>query len=105
MGAGGRRIADLLESGLRVGWLSLGEEAGQGSGLLKFVMPTNPAEYAASLYAVLHELDALGLDRLVVTRPPEGEEWLAVRATVCAGRPPTKNCDGRPGRGRAARQA
>lgn len=77
--AGGRRVADLLDSGLRVGWLSLAEEGGQAPGLLKVAMPPDPAEYAASLYAALHELDALGLDRLVVTLPPDGEEWLAVR--------------------------
>jgi hypothetical protein len=31
---------------------------------------------------VLHELDGAGLDRIVVTLPPDAEEWLAVRDRV-----------------------
>ena len=41
-------------------------------------MPTEPSEYAARLYAALHELDAAGVDRIVVDRPPDGEEWMAI---------------------------
>ena len=43
------------------------------------VMPSNPAGYAARLYAVLHELDTAGLDRILVTLPPDIDDWLAVR--------------------------
>jgi L-threonylcarbamoyladenylate synthase len=42
-------------------------------------MPHDPDGYAARLYAALYALDALGLDRIVAARPPETEEWLAVR--------------------------
>ena len=43
------------------------------------VLPSDAAGYAAQLYAVLHELDAADLDRIVVTLPPDTDEWLAVR--------------------------
>ncbi len=43
------------------------------------VLPSDPAGYAAQLYAVLHELDAAGLDRILVTLPPDSDDWLAVR--------------------------
>jgi L-threonylcarbamoyladenylate synthase len=42
-------------------------------------MPRTPQGYAAQLYAVLHALDAAGVERIVVEMPPETEEWLAVR--------------------------
>ena len=43
------------------------------------LMPRTPAGYAAELYAVLHELDAGGYDRLVVELPPDTPEWAGVR--------------------------
>ncbi|MBL8795273.1 MAG: threonylcarbamoyl-AMP synthase [Planctomycetia bacterium] len=42
-------------------------------------LPGEPAGSAARLYAVLHELDALGLDAILVELPPATQEWLAVR--------------------------
>ena len=42
-------------------------------------MPTDPAAYAAELYAALHVLDCAGVERIVVALPPSGEAWLAVR--------------------------
>ena len=35
--------------------------------------------YAAVLYATLHDLDGLGLERILVERVPDGPEWDAVR--------------------------
>jgi L-threonylcarbamoyladenylate synthase len=63
-------VRSLTEMGQRVGWLRFGETGG---------MPTDPAGYAARLYAELHALDGQGLDRIVVELPPDEEEWLAVR--------------------------
>ena len=40
---------------------------------------TAPASAAAGLYAALHQLDELGLDRIVVIMPPDREEWRAIR--------------------------
>jgi L-threonylcarbamoyladenylate synthase len=42
-------------------------------------MPPEPREYAARLYAVLHDLDSRGFNILVVDLPPNLPEWLAVR--------------------------
>ena len=49
------------------------------SGVLVRVLPSDPAGYAALLYAVLHELDTAGLDRILVTLPPDTDDWMAVR--------------------------
>ncbi len=42
-------------------------------------MPGDPESYAASLYAVLHELDDGSFDRIVIEMPPDTPEWAAVR--------------------------
>ena len=42
-------------------------------------MPDDPHAYAAVLYATLHDLDGLGLERILVERVPDGPEWDAVR--------------------------
>ncbi|MGL4550066.1 MAG: L-threonylcarbamoyladenylate synthase [Gemmataceae bacterium] len=63
---------------------------GEGGGLLTHLgtappgvtverLPADAAGYAAGLYAALHRLDRLGLTRIVVAAPPDGEAWLAVR--------------------------
>ncbi|MCE9563065.1 MAG: threonylcarbamoyl-AMP synthase [Planctomycetes bacterium] len=39
----------------------------------------DPAEYATDLYAILHELDEAGFDRIVIELPPDTPEWAAVR--------------------------
>ena len=41
-------------------------------------LPSDPREYAAQLYAVLHELDGLGLDYMAVEAPPDTPEWAAI---------------------------
>ena len=41
-------------------------------------MPADARAYAARLYAALHELDAAGVDRIIVDLPPEGEAWQAI---------------------------
>lgn len=42
-------------------------------------MPADPTGYAAELYSRLHELDAAGLDLILVEAPPDTPEWAAVR--------------------------
>jgi L-threonylcarbamoyladenylate synthase len=42
-------------------------------------LPRSPAGYAAALYAALHELDAAGLDWIVVEPPPDTPEWSAIQ--------------------------
>ena len=41
-------------------------------------MPSNAGEYAASLYRILHDLDAKGYDWIAVEKPAGGAEWEAV---------------------------
>jgi L-threonylcarbamoyladenylate synthase len=74
------RIATLVAEGRRIGWVTfITPRSAQRPGVLPRVLPADPAGYSAQLYAVLHELDAAGLDRILVTLPPDTEEWLAVR--------------------------
>jgi L-threonylcarbamoyladenylate synthase len=74
------RVAALAGQGLRVGWLVLGDSLPAPlPGVMALAMPLDPPGYAAQLYAVLHGLDAAGVDRIVVEWPPDTEAWLAVR--------------------------
>lgn len=58
------------------GWLSLGAAPGERAAI---PMPLAPDEYAARLYWELHTFDEVGIDRIVVTLPPDTPEWAAVR--------------------------
>lgn len=74
-----RRVAELLEQGRRVGWLSLGETGPAGRDSLNRIdLPRDAAAYAAELYAALHRLEDAGVERIVVSRPPSSAEWQAV---------------------------
>jgi len=42
-------------------------------------MPADPREFAAVLYARLHEADRGGWDWIAIEQPPGGEEWSAIR--------------------------
>ena len=42
-------------------------------------LPNDPVGYATALYAALHDLDEMGLDRIVIALPPDTPEWLAIR--------------------------
>jgi L-threonylcarbamoyladenylate synthase len=72
------RVETLCREGRRVGWLTQAEIQAPPGAVLR-ALPQDPAEYAAQLYAVLHELDTVGLERIVVALPPDRPEWLAVR--------------------------
>lgn len=41
-------------------------------------MPDDPARYARALYAALHQADAAGARLVVIERPPETDDWLAI---------------------------
>ncbi len=74
------RVEELLRAGQRVGWVAFTGEGGQErEGLVTIEMPRDPAGYSAGLYAALHALDRAGVDRIVVSLPPDGQAWLAVR--------------------------
>jgi L-threonylcarbamoyladenylate synthase len=58
--------------------LEAGERPPGGRGIIA-KLPSEPREFAARLYAELHELDAQGWEYIAVEMPPEGDEWAAVR--------------------------
>jgi len=86
---GARRAQALVEQGERVGWLTLLPALFRETfmaasdevrlNVIMIAMPRDAAAYAADLYSSLHALDAAGVTRIVVDRPPELESWLAVR--------------------------
>src|SRR5262249_36200992 len=71
-----RRVEELCAKGLRVGWLTHVDDGKNEA--VKLVLPADASGYAAGLYAALHQLDAAGLDVIVVESPQEGERWLAI---------------------------
>jgi L-threonylcarbamoyladenylate synthase len=74
------RVEELGAAGRRVGWLSFGGPShAPAPGVVVVPLPAEPAGYAAGLYAALHALDELGLDRIVVSLPLDTAPWLAVR--------------------------
>ncbi|MBM4071936.1 MAG: threonylcarbamoyl-AMP synthase [Planctomycetes bacterium] len=77
-GSGVPRVTELTHQGQRIGWLRLAATGDVVAGVTLVLMPDEPAAYAAMLYAVLHELDAAGLDRIIVELPPRTEPWLAI---------------------------
>jgi L-threonylcarbamoyladenylate synthase len=77
-GGEAERLSSLLRDGRRIGWVAFANSA-IAPGAVVRVLPSEPDGYAAQLYAVLHELDILGLDSILVTLPPDMDEWLAVR--------------------------
>jgi L-threonylcarbamoyladenylate synthase len=76
-GDGRLRVEALTRSGRRVGWL-IWSKADGVDGAVRITMPSDLKSYAASLYAALHELDAAGVERIIVARPPDGDDWLAI---------------------------
>lgn len=56
---------------------TLAGKDGNGSGRA-IPMPANVEEYAASLYAVLHELDQEGWEVITAETPPDTQEWAGV---------------------------
>ena len=77
-GDGRARVEVMIREGRRVGWLTW-PGVGDVAGAVRVELPCDPAAYAAGLYAALHDLDAAGVERIVVARPPDDEAWLAVR--------------------------
>jgi L-threonylcarbamoyladenylate synthase len=76
---GTARARQLLAGGRRVGWLTLDAMPPIQPGLKIISLSRDPARYANRLYAALHELDAAGVDTILVDSPPPEEAWMAVR--------------------------
>jgi L-threonylcarbamoyladenylate synthase len=77
---GWQRVLELRGKGLRVGWLTYGEQPHQlqPEEGVTLAMPQDPATYAAQLYHAMHILDGARVERIVVALPPAGEDWLAI---------------------------
>ena len=65
-------------SGSRV-YVGIGALPELPAGVRGVLLPLDAEAVGTRLYALLHELDEAGFDRIVMERPPEGEAWLAVR--------------------------
>ena len=76
---GTTRLRQLLAQGRRVGWLTFEPTPPPLPGLKALSLSRDPALYANRLYAALHELDAAGVDAILVDIPPVEEAWMAVR--------------------------
>jgi L-threonylcarbamoyladenylate synthase len=78
------RVRELGAAGERVGWLIFGRSyiwnnLTSPPHAFTAQLPGEAVECAAQLYDLLHQLDNIGLTRLVVEMPPSSPEWLAVR--------------------------
>ena len=78
----GREAALALASeaageGRRVGVIAFAPAAAPAAQVVE--MPADAREYAARLYAALHQLDAAGCDAIWIERVPETPEWAGVR--------------------------
>jgi L-threonylcarbamoyladenylate synthase len=75
------RVKSHQRAGLSVAWLTAQPPAAGDvpGGVLIWPMPADPAGWAARLYRDLHQLDASGLDRIVVELPADSVEWQAIR--------------------------
>lgn len=71
-----RTAERLAAEGRAVGVVTLGP-AGFAPDVVE--MPRDPRAYAAQIYAVLHELDDRGCERVLVERVPGTPEWAGVR--------------------------
>lgn len=73
------RIAAWLAQGLRVGALvSTADQLSATDQLAVVELPWSPVEYASRLYDALRWLEQQQVSRIVVARPPAGEEWSAI---------------------------
>lgn len=71
--------AGLAQAAGGTAYIGLGDLPDLPEGVLAILLPLDAEAVGARLYALLHELDEAGCERIFMERPPEGEAWLAVR--------------------------
>jgi L-threonylcarbamoyladenylate synthase len=77
---GSEVVRKLTEKGKRVGWLTFdGRPTERQEQVQIVVLPKDATAYASRLYAVLHELDEVGVDDIVAAHVPDDPAWLAIR--------------------------
>jgi len=69
----------LMRQGKRVAVLARTARRPVMDGLVWLAAPEDAAGYAHGLYANLRELDHAGCDAILVEKPPENAEWMAIR--------------------------
>ena len=69
----------LPEASGAVAYVGLGKLPALPAGIRGILLPLDADAVGTRLYALLHELDDAGFDRIVMERPPEDDAWLAVR--------------------------
>lgn len=75
------RAAEAISRRERIALLTFGPSRSDGvpTECTAMELPADGPGAAAQLYAALHALDAIGVQRILVAVPPDTEEWLAVR--------------------------
>jgi L-threonylcarbamoyladenylate synthase len=79
---GSRLVAEFSGGGLLVGWITCGggETAAPSSSAVEHVdLGSEPAAYGRRLYDTLHRMEAAGVGRIIVARPPVAAGWEAVQ--------------------------
>lgn len=71
--------AGIPSTRVRTAYLSIGPLPPLPRGVEGFALPADPAGLGTVLYAILHEMDDAGFQRVVFELPPPEEAWLAVR--------------------------
>lgn len=75
------RLAELSHSGVPAGWLGRTadfEESSLAKSADAACLSNDAAGFANQLFAELRRLDGLGLERIIVARPPDGPEWQGI---------------------------
>lgn len=71
--------AGLVSIAGRVAYVALGALPPLPESVRGILLPLDAEAVGTRLYALLHELDEAGFERIVMERPPEGEAWMAIR--------------------------
>jgi L-threonylcarbamoyladenylate synthase len=64
------------------GIIAIGPDATLRRSGQRVAMPNDPVVYAHHLYAVLRELDGMGLSALYIELPPDTPPWAALRDRI-----------------------
>jgi L-threonylcarbamoyladenylate synthase len=70
--------AGLFAAAGQVAYVGFGALPPLPDGVRGVLLPLDAEAAGARLYALLHELDNAGIERILMERPPDGEAWMAV---------------------------
>jgi L-threonylcarbamoyladenylate synthase len=78
-GDAGAEVRALAQRSVLVGWLALeGDSIVDLPGVTVVQLSRDAGKYAAQFYRTLHALEGAGVETIVVSLPPQGDEWQAV---------------------------